>query len=278
MKNYSEFVSAGVKLMQDGAMIPLGYYDPIVWPPRKSDAPVALVMFAHADDECMSGMPVILNLMRQGYRVVVAPTVIGRPQQIPQRTKELANACKYIGAELFLMDEAGMWEDLRNGGDAGYAKCLPQVQACMEKFKPSIIVTHHGNDGHPDHKKTSRLVFEAVLKLQWNGGIILTEYWKDMSAPNVYLEMTLEDVVRVMEASSFHVGEMVRNPFHLNFLLLSLMNKQYSEVVLGWGVPAASFLGAVMLKILRCVNGEAIDIKEKRQVMAHQSLASFLGV
>ena len=76
---------------------------------RENDAPIALIMSPHPDDECiMGGLP--LRLMREtGFRIVnVAITLGSNMDRRTERLCELERACNWIGFELQQMGDQGL--------------------------------------------------------------------------------------------------------------------------------------------------------------------------
>ena len=45
--------------------------------------------------------------------------------------------------------------------------------------------------------------------------LIETEFWGQMTDPNLMVEINAQDLGDLMTATSFHIGEVKRNPYHL---------------------------------------------------------------
>jgi hypothetical protein len=80
-----------------------------------------------------------------------------------------------------------------------------------------------------------------------------------MQAPNLLVEYRTEDVAELVAATSFHVGEVQRNPYHL--LLPAWMQdnvRRGSELVGGQGQAAARFMFAQVYRLRRW-NGSQVE-------------------
>src|SRR5437763_1463436 len=101
MDQYREFVEGFVKLLNHGKKLPLGGFPSNQAPPLPPDAPRALIFSPHPDDEVIiGGLP--LRLLRELKMNVinVAVTQGSNKARQPERWKELADCCRYIGFSL----------------------------------------------------------------------------------------------------------------------------------------------------------------------------------
>ena len=97
----------------------------------------------------------------------------------------------------------------------------------------------HDTDWNSTHVGTHLLLLDA-LRTQPAGFsplVVETEFWGAMASPNLMVELTVEDVTRMITALSFHVGEVQRNPYHL----LSPRGCRTTSVAAGnWSVARAA--------------------------------------
>ena len=77
-----------------------------------------------------------------------------------------------------------------------------------------------------------------------------------MTAPNLMVESTVEDVADLVAATSFHAGEVQRNPYHLRLPAWMQDNvRRGSEIVGGQGGTAPSFTFATLYGVRRWSRG-----------------------
>ncbi|MBL8029940.1 MAG: PIG-L family deacetylase [Candidatus Doudnabacteria bacterium] len=273
--NFSTYLEVLLSAKEAAAKIPLGVYDPIVWPELRPDAPTAMLLSAHPDDEWLSFMPLGLRLRREGYNVVVVAVTLGRPEQHARRLSELTAACRYGGMELCVPgpEGKGLRDQIRNENGETFSGAVEEVLKLTNRYMPKVFITHHAEDGHRDHKSCNRLAKIATACSKQHTFLVETEYWQDIGEPNCQLEVAYLDVVRVMEGVSFHKGELERNPYHLTYPLLGMLNAQYVERVVGFGNPAAKFQFSVILKLTVFKMGRQYDYKHPSQLSTDQSVS-----
>ena len=98
---YFSYTESFKKITESGKNLPYGNFEPLPKVQPKNDAPIALIMSPHPDDECIiGGLP--LRLMREtGFRIVnVAITLGSNLDRRKERLRELHRACEWIGFEL----------------------------------------------------------------------------------------------------------------------------------------------------------------------------------
>lgn len=125
---------------------------------------------AHPDDVELSIGGFIAKLSRKGYRVIICdltngePTPFGDPET---RRKESEEAAKILGAKRITLD-------LPNRYLMDSIEARIKVAEVIREFKPEIILTHHGEDQHPDHIETRKIVqsarfYSKLTKVEWKG-------------------------------------------------------------------------------------------------------------
>ena len=234
--------------------------------PPGAEAPVALLISPHPDDEVITGaLP--LRLQREaGARIVnVAVTLGSNPARQEPCRRELENACALLGWELEVLGWTGMVPD-----DAGITARAEALAAIIRHWKPRWIFYPHALDAHPTHRAVSQLVGYTLnqfpgLTPPWR---IETEYWQPNAQPNLLVECAPESLALLVAALCCHQGEIARNPYHLTLPAWMADNvRRGAELVTRPGQPAPAFKfgalyrvepalppgwGAVMPASLRC--------------------------
>jgi N-acetylglucosamine malate deacetylase 1 len=80
--------------------------------------------------------------------------------------------------------------------------------------------------------------------------VVETEFWGAMTAPNLMVELSEQDLGDMMAALSFHVGEVRRNPYHL--LVPAWMQdnvRRGGELVGGQGGAAPDFAFCTLYRL-----------------------------
>jgi N-acetylglucosamine malate deacetylase 1 len=259
MNPYQKFVSAFVRLADEGKSLPLGG---IPSPPKKPlppGAPVALIFSPHPDDECIIG-GLALRLMREsGLRVInVAVTLGSNQNRRASRLAELKNACDWIGFEL---EETGLEKIVsatRNTEAQVWSAAVKIIAATLLKHKPRAIFFPHELDWNSTHIGTHFLIMDALKSLPPNfqTTLIETEFWGQMLSPNLLVELSAFDVADLVAALSYHVGEMQRNPYHLRLPAWLQDNVRHgAELVGGQGGVAPDFAFATLYRVRKWENG-----------------------
>jgi LmbE family N-acetylglucosaminyl deacetylase len=114
-----------------------------------------LVIAAHPDDEILGSGGTIKKLMDHGYKVITVIAAKGRKEE-EQRIKPLMlQANRHLGVDevLFLEYPNLLLETIP------LHKITKAIEALLDKYKPSIIFTHHYGDTNKDHQ----ILFQAVI-------------------------------------------------------------------------------------------------------------------
>ena len=213
----------------------------------KLAAPRALIFSPHPDDECITG-GLALRLRREsGMNVInVAVTLGSNPRRRMARLRELKDACAYLGFDLIV---AGR-EALRNVNlpsrrqrPAAWADSVKVIAAILEQTRPAVIFLPHALDGHSTHIGTHRLVMDALKRMpvSFQCCVIETEYWGQMSEPNLLVEISVNELADLVAALSLHRGEVKRNAYHARLPGWMMDNVRRAEVVCGPGKRAPGF-------------------------------------
>lgn len=263
MNPYEKFIRDFAGLMRRGQDLPLGN---IPMPKRSApsaNAPRVLIFSPHPDDEVIIGaLP--LRLLRELHWNVINVAVTqgsGKARQ-RERWKELQACCDYIGFSLRATGENGL-EGInlktRTAQPAQWQRSVGAIGEILQEHKPQAIFFPHDDDWNITHIGTHHLVMDALRSLgkSFNCHAIETEFWGAMDTPNLMVESSERDIVDLITALTFHVGEVKRNPYHLRMAAWLMDNvRRGAELVGGQGGPAPDFLFATLYRLRRWDGGQ----------------------
>ena len=259
---YTHYVDEFVKLQDEARAMPLGDFAPVAAPRLMDNAPRILVFAPHPDDEAITGA-LTLRLRRElNYRVcVVAVTQGSRVERQEARLQEMYGACHFLGFELITTRQNGLASinpKTRTGNPDGWATSVETIAQIISYHRPSFIFMPHEHDWNSTHIGTYLLVVDALKTLgpAFRCRIVETEYWRPMADPNLLVESSKEEVGDLVAATSFHKGEVVRNPYHLT--LPSWMSdnvRRGGEIIGGQGEASPAFNFATLYRVRDWVRG-----------------------
>ena len=261
---YFHFAQSVQSLLKQGETLPYGNFPA---PPRRAldkNAPVALILSPHPDDECIIGGLPLRLLKEGGLRIVnVAITQGSNPARKQERLQELQGACGWIGFELEQTGPDGLerirpetpLEDPVHWSDA-----VATLSKIFQKYNPAAIFLPHAKDWNQTHLGTHLLALDALERANELCPILIeTEYWGQMPEPNLMVENTIEEVAELLGALSHHQGELERNPFHLRLPAWMQDNvRRGAEVVGGQGGSAPDFAFATLYRVSRWVDQQLV--------------------
>lgn len=248
------------------------------------NAPVALLFSPHPDDECITGaLPLMLR--RRGWNVVnVAVTLGSRKDRRAGRLEELTNACAYLGFKLENVSATGLEAINLRGKEErpeNWAAAVSTVVDIILRYQPAMLFFPHEKDWNSTHIGTNALVIDALRADTAIGPVHLveTEFWGAMDDPNLMVESSPEDVADLVTATSLHVEEVARNPYHLSLPFWMVDNvRRGGEIVGGQGEEAPPFEYATLYRISRWENGEKISVQPKnRFIDGQKSVMDIIG-
>jgi N-acetylglucosamine malate deacetylase 1 len=260
---YKDFVSKVAQAVTHGRTLPLGSIATASRPKIKPDAPKALYFAPHPDDETISG-GLALRLMREGgWNVLdVAVTQGSKKERQAERLQELKSACDYLGFGLIQTAPNGLEKvtpATREKDGALWSSMVQVIRKILVEQKPRAIFYPHVLDWNGTHIGVHYLVTDALkAEPAIDCNVVETEFWGQMSAPNLMVEYSQEDVSDLIAATSFHVGEVQRNPYHL--LIPAWMQdnvRRGAELVGGQGGNAPQFAFAQLHRIGKWSGGAA---------------------
>jgi LmbE family N-acetylglucosaminyl deacetylase len=257
MNPYSKLVSDFARLVAEGKALPLGGFPPLPQPTPATDAPTALFFAPHPDDETILG-GLALRLLREAkWNVIdIAITLGSIKERKVGRWQELRNACHFLGLGLELTAPDGL-DNVRPATRAhdavAWSRMVGIIAALLEKHRPKVIFFPHELDWNSTHVGVHFLVLDALRAARdVQCHLIETEFWGQMQTPNLMVEYSADVVADLMAATSFHVGEVRRNPYHLLFPAWLMDNvRRGAELVGGQGGAAPAFLFAQLFRLRR---------------------------
>lgn len=235
--------------------------------PPKPEASLALMFSPHPDDECIiSGLA--LRLLREaGLRVVDVAVTLGSNKERQQpRWQELQNACNWIGFGLEATAPNGLEKvNLKTRRDSPelWAESVKTIAASLSRNQPGLIFFPHEHDSNSTHIGTHCLVMDALKSLSADFRCLLveTEFWAPMASPNLMVESSVEDLAAMLAALSFHVGEVIRNPYHLRLPGWMQDNvRRGAELIGGQGGAAPDFVFATLYRVREWKAGRVVEV------------------
>ncbi|MCX6891952.1 MAG: PIG-L family deacetylase [Verrucomicrobia bacterium] len=258
MTPYHQLASDYARLLKQGRSFPLGTFKPTPRPEIPPNAPKALFFAPHPDDECIVG-GIAARLLRQARinLINVAVTLGSKKERQQERLRELQNACDYIGFTLLTTGP--------NGLEKHWAACVKVIKDIIEQHQPKVLLFPHDRDWNSTHIGTHYLVMDALKQMpaSYTCYLVETEFWGAMTDPNLMVEMSAEDLGDMMAATSFHVGEVNRNPYHLLLAPWMMDNvRRGGEVVGGQGGAVPDYTFAVLYRLRKWSQGQATKLFE----------------
>lgn len=269
MKNpYLKFVSEYARLIMEGKGFQLGGFPPTAHSSLPRDAPRALVFSPHPDDECIVGALPLRLLRELKMNVVnVAVTLGSRKDRQLERLGELRQACEYLGFGLIQTGECGLEKiNLTARKQNAWRRNVGIIAEIIAENKPQVIFMPHENDWNSTHIGTHFLVRDALQKMPesfccW---VCATEFWAPMNDPNLMIETSVADLADLVTATSFHVGEVGRNPYHLRLPAWMQDNvRRGGELVGGQGTEAPDFIFAVLYRLQKWAHHKSCEARDR---------------
>ena len=245
MNPYETFVTEVARIFRQANTYPLGGFPVPARSQPAPDAPRALIFAPHPDDEVIIGGLALRLLRERNWTVInVAVTQGSNKARQAERWRELQACCDHIGFRLRSTRPNGLEGinlksrkvDPREWNQA--ADCIANI---LSEEKPRAIFFPHDDDWNSTHIGTHHLVVDAFRRLgtEFSCDAVETEFWGAMDTPNLLVESSERDVIDLVTALSFHVGEVRRNPYHVRLLPWLMDNvRRGGELVGGQGGAA----------------------------------------
>jgi LmbE family N-acetylglucosaminyl deacetylase len=279
MNPFQKFVSAHAKLFQSAKKLPLG----LSRKPRSvlsRNAPSALIFSPHPDDECIVGALALRLLREAKWNVTnVAVTLGGRQVRREARLRELKNACDCLGFDLIVAGLGQINLETRKKNRASWNPAVKIIANILSKQSPRVIFLPHQNDVHPKHVGTHFLVLDALKSLPKNFQcfVVETEFWGQMTDPNLLVESGVEDAAGIVAALACHVGEVRRNPYHARLPAWMMDNvRRGAEIVGGQGGAAPDFTFGTIYRLRKWSRGRLAEVRHGGRLLPRAKNAARL--
>jgi LmbE family N-acetylglucosaminyl deacetylase len=270
MKDYQDFVAQFTALVRGAKSLPLGGYAPCAKPTLSAHAPRALFFAPHPDDECISGGIALRLLRESGMDVAnVAVTQGSKKERQGERLVELQAACDYLGYRLITTGPGGLEKvnvKTRGGDPSHWNAAVETIHKILRENLPGVIVFPHEHDWNSTHIGTHFLVVDALKRMPagFECYTVESEFWGQMTDPNLMVELSPRDLGDLVTAITFHVGEVNRNPYHLLLPAWMMDNvRRGGELVGGQGGAAPDYSFATLYRLRKWTNGDFVSILPK---------------
>ncbi len=269
MNPFQIFIADIARVVEQAKSYPLGEFPIPTRTKPAANAPRVLIFSPHPDDEVIIG-GLALRLMRElGWNVInVAVTQGSNKARQTARWKELQDCCAYMGFGLMATRDGGLVginPKSRAEKPAEWAKSVNRIAEILEEQKPAAIFFPHDDDWNGTHIGTHHLVVDALKKLgdAFSCYTVETEFWGAMDTPNLMVESSQQDIVDLITALTFHVGEVKRNPYHLLMPAWLMDNvRRGGELVGGQGGGPPDFLFATLYRLRQWHSGKFESISD----------------
>ena len=283
--NAHQFVARFQKLVKQGRFLKAGKISSGARPPIPVNVPKALIFSPHPDDECITGGLALRLLCEAKWNVVNVGVTLGsnRARQA-ERRRELQNACAALGFGLVVPNKRGLEHinpETRRRNRARWRAAVAIIAQILMEHRPRVIFVPHEHDGHETHMGTHFLVLDALKTLPAASKCYLveTEFWGQMTEPNLLVESNAKDVADLVTALACHVGEVRRNPYHARLPAWMVNNvRRGAELVGGQGGAAPDFTFATIYRLRKWKGGKLQETFGGRKFLgAAQNPADLFG-
>ena len=285
MNPYQTFISDLVRVVRQAKGHPLGGLPKPERPQPAPSAPKALIFSPHPDDEVIIGGLALRLLRELKWKVInVAVTQGSNRVRQPERWRELQACCDYVGFGLLATRENGL-DDVnlktRSGRPEVWRNSVERIAEILREQRPKVIFFPHDDDWNSSHIGTHHLVMDAlaICGNEFSCHAVETEFWGAMDTPNLMVESSDQDVVDLITALSFHVGEVRRNPYHVRMPAWLMDNvRRGGELVGGQGGAVPDFMFGTLYRLRRWRAGALEPVLERgRFVSSADSLAALFA-
>ncbi len=244
------------------------------------EAPVVLLFSPHPDDECITGaLPIRLMREKKNRIINIAVTLGSKKNRKKARAKELKDACNCLGFFNEIINKNGLDGvnlETRSKNSKLWYKHVNKIVIVLKKYSPKIILFPHKEDSNKTHIGVHHLIFDSLKKMPPNFSCVLveTEYWSQISEPNLMVELSACDLALLIKATSHHVGEITRNPYHITLPMWMVDNVRRGSELVGRGAQGArveKFLFSTLYKVSKWKNGSLYKIKINSKVACNES-------
>jgi LmbE family N-acetylglucosaminyl deacetylase len=160
-----------------------------------------LCLGAHSDDIEIGAGATLLSMMERGVRIEVVWVVLSAVGEREVEAK--ASAADFLAAATSAQIEVKSFKDgfFPEQGEA----IKSTFEALKRQVNPDVILTHHRDDAHQDHRHVCRLTWNTfrdhcILEYEipkWDG---------DMGQPNLYMPISANVLQRKVDLLISHFG------------------------------------------------------------------------
>jgi N-acetylglucosamine malate deacetylase 1 len=186
----------------------------------------------------------------------------------------LQHACHYLGFGLLTTGPRGLEKITRASRESdpvAWRAAVQVIAGLLTREQPQVIFLPHDRDWNGTHIGTHLLVVDALKTLpkDFTCFTVETEFWGAMDTPNLMVESSAADVADLMAATSFHIGEVQRNPYHLRQPAWMQDNvRRGGELVGGQGGTAPDFNFATLYRLRQWQAGQSQPLFAGGRVLA----------
>ncbi len=285
MNPYLKFVIDGQRVINDAKSIPLGGLPPLPKPQLPANAPKALFFAPHPDDETIVGALALRIAREAGMEMIdVAVTQGSRKDRQAARFAELQDACRFLGYGLQATGPCGLEKvtaKTRADDPQLWAGMVKVISDILQEHQPRVILFPHERDWNGTHIGTHYLVVDALKQMpaSFECFTVETEFWGAMDDPNLMVEVSANNLADLIAATTFHVGEVARNPYHLLLPAWMMDNvRRGAEVAGGQGGAAPDFAFAALYRLRKWSQGKLVRFYEGGKLLPADVSAGTLFV
>jgi LmbE family N-acetylglucosaminyl deacetylase len=269
MNPYLKFVTDSVHLINVAKAFPLGGFPPAPRPELPPNARTVLFFAPHPDDETIVGALALRILREAGMKLVnVAVTQGSKKERQAERLRELQGACDHLGYGLQTTGPKGLERvttKTRQTDPAYWAGMVNVITDILAKHQPRVFLFPHERDWNGTHIGVHHLVMDALKQMpaSFECYTVETEFWGAMDDPNLMVEVSEQDLADLITATTFHVGEVQRNPYHLLLPAWMMDNvRRGAELVGGQGGAAPNYKFAALYRLRKWSQGTVAKFYE----------------
>ena len=267
MTTYHHLVAEYARLVREGKSLALGGFPSASRRQRRPDAPKALFFAPHPDDETIVGGFALRLFRETGMNVInVAVTQGSKKARQAERFEELRNACDYLGYPVIATGPNGLEKinpRTRQQDPRYWADCVRVIAEILSNNQPRVILFPHEHDWNSTHIGVHFLIIDALKRMPENFQTFLveTEFWGQMDTPNLMVEISSENLADMIAATTFHIGEVRRNPYHLLLPAWMMDNvRRGAELVGGQGAGPPDFTFAILQRLREWKQGRIVEM------------------
>jgi LmbE family N-acetylglucosaminyl deacetylase len=276
---FQKFVAEHKRLFQRGKKLARGGFKKSARVKISPVAPKALIFSPHPDDECITGALALRLLREAKWDVINVAVTLGseKKRRVP-RLRELKNACHHLGFALIGAGLENVNLETRQKNPAAWQTAVSAVARILTEYRPRAIFIPHEADGHPTHIGVHFLVLDALIDLppDFECFVVETEFWRQMTQPNLLVESGVADVADLVAALACHAGEVRRNPYHARLPAWLLDNVRRAEIVKGQGGASPDFTFGTIYRLRQWSRGRLAEVLKNGKCLSRSENAAGL--